>query len=66
MIMSSVETSSAAAEVPLGAVITKVNETICVGKVKDQVLEAIKDAKTAGVVVMTFETPGGGGAVEAK
>ena len=55
VVVSSVGASSAAAEVPTGATIKKINEVSCAGKNKDQVIQQLKYAKSVGPVVVTFE-----------
>ena len=51
VLMSSVEKSSPAAQIPVGTKVLRVNGQSCVGKQKGEVLEMVKEAKGAGTTL---------------
>ena len=57
--LSSVDSLSPAAEVPIGSAVKEINGASCAGKSKDAIMVMIIDAKANGPIVATFEKPGG-------
>ena len=54
VVVDSVQPTSAAAAVPIGATIASINDTSCEGKSMDDVVAMIGSAKSAGQVTATF------------